>query len=204
MSERSSCGFFGGILAAVPSKLVVPLFLLGGVAMGLGLYNIYISRVFSYLGDDPAACVNCHIMSVSYQSWSKSSHAQWTNCNDCHTPQHNKLAAMLFKAQDGLGHASVYLRGKEPMAPRPRPAATKVIQDNCIRCHSPRITEHVFAGQAGGDALLVKDGHQQEKACWDCHRHVPHTKNSGLASAPDTLAPFPASPVPDWLKNILR
>jgi cytochrome c nitrite reductase small subunit len=200
MSERSSCGFF----SAVPSKLVIPLFLLVGVAMGLGLYNIYISRVFSYLDDDPAACVNCHIMSVSYQSWSKSSHAQWANCNDCHTPQHNKLAGMLFKAQDGLGHAAVYLSGKEPMAPRPRPAATKVIQDNCIRCHSPRITENVFAGKAGGDAILVKDGHQQDKACWDCHRHVPHTKNSGLASAPDTLAPFPASPVPDWLKNILR
>jgi cytochrome c nitrite reductase small subunit len=203
MSERSSCGFFRGILNAVPSKLVVPLFLLGGVAMGLGLYNIYMSRVFSYLSDDPAACVNCHIMSVSYQSWSKDAHSKWTNCNDCHTPQHSKLVGMLFKAQDGLGHAAVYLTGKEPMAPRPRPAATKAIQDNCVRCHTTLTTDIASVGHTT-DRIIPKDGHQQEKVCWDCHRHVPHTKNSGLASAPNTLAPFPASPVPDWLKSILQ
>ncbi|MDR2207642.1 MAG: cytochrome c nitrite reductase small subunit [Azoarcus sp.] len=202
MSERSSCGFFRGILDALPSKLVVPLFLLGGVAMGLGVYNIYISRVFSYLEGDSSACVNCHIMSTSYQSWSKSSHAQWTKCNDCHVPQHNKFAGLLFEAQDGLHHAAVYLAGKEPMAPRPRPAATKVIQDNCVRCHTQLTTSVASVGYA--EKILPKDGHQGEKVCWDCHRHVPHTKNSGLASAPNTLAPFPDSPVPAWLKNILK
>ncbi|MDR2015695.1 MAG: cytochrome c nitrite reductase small subunit [Azoarcus sp.] len=204
MSERSSCGFFKGILNALPSKLIVPLFLLGGVAVGLGLYNVYVARVFSYLGDDPATCVNCHIMSVSYQSWSKSSHSKWTNCKDCHVPQHNKLAALLFEAQDGLHHAAVFLMKKEPAAPRPRPAATKVIQDNCVRCHTPLTTEFVKAGKATHDGILVKDGHQQEKACWDCHRHVPHGRNSGLASAPNALAPHPPSSVPDWLKNILQ
>ncbi|MDR2880467.1 MAG: NapC/NirT family cytochrome c [Azoarcus sp.] len=201
MSERSSCGFFKGILDAIPSKLVIPLFLLTGVAAGLGLYTIYASRVFSYLGDDPAACVNCHIMSVSYQSWSKSSHANWTTCKDCHVPQHSKLGALLFEARDGLHHASVLLSDKVPPAPRPLAPATRVIQDNCVRCHTKLTTEVVSAGHAKIDDIL----HGRDKACWDCHRHVPHTKNSGLASAQGANVPYPsASPVPDWLRNIIR
>lgn len=200
MSERSSCGF-KGILNALPTKLIVPLFLLGGVALGLGLYNIYVSRVFSYLNDDPSACVNCHIMSASYQSWSRSSHAKWTTCKDCHVPQHSKLAALLFDARDGLHHASVLLTNNVPPAPRPLDPARKVIQSNCVRCHTQLTTEFVSAGKATFDEIK----HDQRKACWDCHRHVPHTKNSGLASAPNALVPLPpASPVPDWLKSILK
>jgi cytochrome c nitrite reductase small subunit len=201
MSERSSCGCFKAILDALPSKLIVPLFLFGGVALGLGLYTVYTSRVFTYLSGDPSACVNCHIMAPSYQSWSKSSHANWATCNDCHVPQHNRLAGLLFEAQDGLHHSAVFLSGKEPPAPRPRPAATKVIQDNCVRCHTPLNTEFASASKATHSDIL----HGRDKACWDCHRHVPHTKNSGLTSAPNANVPFPpASPTPDWLKNIVR
>jgi len=201
MSERSSCGFFRGILNAVPSKLIVPLFLLGGVALGLGLYTMYASRIFSYLGDDPSACVNCHIMSPSYQSWGRSSHANWATCKDCHVPQHSKLAGLLFDAKDGLHHGAVLLTGNEPAAPRPRPAAIEAIQGNCVRCHTQLTTEFVRAGKAEiGDIL-----HGRDKPCWDCHRHVPHTKVSGLGSAPNAIVPLPsASPVPDWLKNILQ
>jgi len=201
MSERSSCGFFRRIINAVPSKLVVPLFVLGGVALGLGVYTIHVSRVLSYLSNDPSACVNCHIMAPFYQSWSKSSHANWATCNDCHVPQHNKLAGLLFEAQDGLHHAAVFLANKEPPAPRPRPAAVKVIQSNCIRCHTQLNTEFVRTSRATHEDIL----NGRDKACWDCHRHVPHTKNSGLASAPHANVPYPpASPIPGWLKNIIR
>jgi len=33
-----------------------------GTICGLGIYNICASRAWSYLSDDPATCVNCHIM----------------------------------------------------------------------------------------------------------------------------------------------
>ncbi|MDR2925235.1 MAG: cytochrome c nitrite reductase small subunit [Azoarcus sp.] len=201
MSEQSSCSFFRGIRDAIPSKLVIPLFVLVGVAAGLGLYSMYASRIFSYLANDSSQCVNCHIMAPAYASWSKSSHGNWTTCKDCHVPQSSALAGMLFEARDGLHHASVLLTNSQPAAPRPREAATKVIQENCVRCHTQLTTEFVQAGKATFDDIK----HGRQKACWDCHRHVPHTKNSGLASAPGALAPFPpASPVPDWLKNILR
>jgi cytochrome c nitrite reductase small subunit len=200
VSERSSCTFFRAILQALPGKLIVPLFLLGGVAAGLGLYNAYTSRVFSYLGNDPSACVNCHIMSPAYQSWSKSSHANWTTCKDCHIPQDNRLAGLLFEAKDGLYHATQLTLRTEPQVVRPRDVSSEVIQGNCVRCHTQLTTEFVKAGKA----QFVDIQHGRQKACWDCHRNVPHTTMSGLASAPNAIVPLPASPVPGWLKDMMR
>ena len=42
------------------------------------------------------------------------------------------------------------------------------------------------------------------KACWDCHTDVPHTKVSNISSSPNSLAPMPKSPVPNWLKNSIK
>ena len=39
----------------------ISLILLGAL-VGCGLFFLYILRAHSYLGDDPSACVNCHIM----------------------------------------------------------------------------------------------------------------------------------------------
>ena len=36
----------------------------GGVLCGLGSYTLYASRAWTYLSDDPATCVNCHIMGL--------------------------------------------------------------------------------------------------------------------------------------------
>jgi cytochrome c nitrite reductase small subunit len=187
-------------LKALPNKFVVSLFVLGGVTAGLGIYTVYMSRAFSYLGDDPAACVNCHIMAPAYQSWSKSSHAQWTTCKSCHIPQDNRLAGLLFEAKDGLYHASQLILGHEPVAVRPREVSNEVIQNNCVRCHTQLNTALVKTGTA--HISDIKNGRQE--ACWDCHRHVPHTTNSGLASAPNAVVPLPESPVPGWLKDMLR
>ncbi|MDR3213819.1 MAG: cytochrome c nitrite reductase small subunit [Azoarcus sp.] len=200
MSERSSCKCFRSILQALPNKLIVPLFLLGGIALGLGVYNVYMSRAFSYLGNDPSACVNCHIMSTAYQSWSKSSHAGWATCKDCHIPQDNRLTGLLFEAQDGLYHAAQFALRAEPQVVRPRDVSSEVIQGNCVRCHTQLTTEFVKAGKA----QFADIQHGRQKACWDCHRNVPHTTISGLASSPNAIVPLPASPVPDWLKNMMR
>jgi len=187
VSEQSSRGFFKGILNALPNKLIVPLVLLGGVALGLGAYNVHVSRTLSYLSNDSAPCVNCHIMSAAYQSWDRSSHSKWTNCKDCHVPHDSKLSGLWFEAKDGLHHAAVFIEGGEPPAPRPVPASAKVIQENCVRCHTQLTTAVVRAGKATPNDIQ----HGREQACWDCHRHVPHTKNSGLASAPNARVPMP-------------
>ncbi|HUM87906.1 MAG TPA: NapC/NirT family cytochrome c, partial [Prolixibacteraceae bacterium] len=71
-----------------PDRWKVPVILLLGIFVGLGLFTIYLSKAPTYLSDDPKTCMNCHIMAPQYASWSHSSHRQYTNCMDCHVP-HN-------------------------------------------------------------------------------------------------------------------
>src|SRR5690554_7139490 len=40
------------------------------------------------------------------------------------------------------------------------------------------------------------------KACWDCHRDVPHTRSRSLSSTPNAHVPMPKSNVPEWLHNM--
>ena len=119
-------------LNSIPLYLILPLFVLGGVACGLGAYAMYMSRAHSYLSDDPSACINCHIMTPYYQSWMHSSHSNWTHCNDCHVPQDNVMSKYAFKAMDGLYHSYVFTLRAEPMVIRPRDASKGVIMNNCI------------------------------------------------------------------------
>lgn len=188
------------ILKHIPPQLILPVFILGGIIAGLGIYTIYMSRAHSYLSDEPATCVNCHIMAPYYQSWNHSSHAQQATCNDCHVPQDNTVEKYAFKAMDGLYHAAVFTVRKEPQVIRPRDASYKVIMNNCIRCHTQLNTEFVKTGMI--TYAEVKEG--QGKACWDCHTSVPHTKVSNLAASPNAIVPLPASPVPDWLKDMME
>ena len=188
------------LLSHIPNRFILPLFVVGGVIAGLGGYTVYMSRAHSYLSDDPAACVNCHIMTPYYQSWNHSSHAQWATCNDCHVPQDNVISKYAFKAKDGLYHAAVFTVKGEPQAIRPRDESYEVIMNNCIRCHLELNTEFVKTGMI--DYCDVQEG--KGKACWDCHTQVPNTKVSNLAASPKAMVPLPASPVPDWLKKRMK
>lgn len=187
-------------LSQIPQQFILPLFILGGVIVGLGAYSVYMSRAYSYLSDDPAACINCHIMTPYYQSWNHSSHAQWATCNDCHVPHNNIISKYAFKAKDGLYHSAVFTAKAEPQVIRPRDESYGVIMNNCIRCHTQLNTEFVKTGMI--EYCEVKEG--KGKACWDCHTQVPHSKVSNLASSPNAIVPLPASPVPDWLKNKMK
>lgn len=184
-------------LNLLPSQFILPLFIVAGIVAGLGAYTFYMSRSYSYLSDDPSACINCHIMTPFYASWQHSAHAQWTTCNDCHVPHDNVFKKYAFKAKDGLYHAAVFTMNAEPMAIRPRTESYEVIMDNCIRCHGDLNTSIVNTGLA-----CYKDVEQgNAKACWDCHRDVVHGTISNLASTPNAIVPLPESPVPDWLKK---
>ncbi len=187
-------------LSQIPQQFILPLFILGGVIVGLGGYSVYMSRAYSYLSDDPAACINCHIMTPYYQSWNHSSHAQWATCNDCHVPHNNIISKYAFKAKDGLYHSAVFTAKAEPQVIRPRDESYGVIMNNCIRCHTQLNTEFVKTGMI--EYCEVKEG--KGKACWDCHTQVPHSKVSNLSSSPNAIVPLPASPVPDWLKNKMK
>ncbi len=174
-----------------------PAIIISGSFVGLFIYAFFASRAYSYLSDDPSACVNCHIMSPYYATWSHSSHGRNTTCNDCHVPHNNVVNKYFFKAKDGLRHAAVFTIRGEDQALIAIDASSRVIMDNCIRCHQQLNTEFVKTGRMGFKDIEEMNGN----ACWDCHRDVPHTRSRSLSSTPYARAPMPDTNVPVWLKN---
>ncbi|MBR4563104.1 MAG: cytochrome c nitrite reductase small subunit [Paludibacteraceae bacterium] len=177
----------------------IALIILCGVVVGSGLLFAYLLRMHTYLGDDPSACVNCHIMTPYYATWSHSSHARNATCNDCHVPHSSVVAKYGFKAFDGLKHTTWFMMRSERQAIMAEEPSAKVIMNNCIRCHTELNQELVKTGRIGYMQAKVGEG----KACWDCHRQVPHRGMNNLAATPGAhfVAPLPPSPVPEWLQK---
>jgi cytochrome c nitrite reductase small subunit len=72
-----------------------------GFAVGLMGYTFVYARGYSYLTNDPSACVNCHVMREQYDGWIASSHRRAAGCNDCHTP-HDVVGKWSTKALNGF------------------------------------------------------------------------------------------------------
>jgi len=172
---------------------------LAGVIVGLACLFAYLLRMHTYLGDDPAACVNCHIMTPYYTTWSHSSHGRDATCNDCHVPHSSIAAKYLFKGMDGMKHVAYFITHSEKQAIMAETMSAEVIMDNCVRCHTQLNQEFVKTGRI--DYMLAKKG--EGKACWDCHRTVPHGGMNSLSTASAANVPLPPSPVPQWLQNML-
>lgn len=171
-----------------------------GVVVGGSLLFLYMLRAHTYLGDDSAACVNCHIMAPYYATWMHSSHSRNATCNDCHVPHENIARKYVFKGIDGMKHVAAFLTFSEPQAPAAQTASNKVIMNNCIRCHTELNTELVKTGKI--DFMMAQAG--EGKACWDCHRDIPHGGRNSLSSTPAAIVPYPESPVPNWLQNMIN
>ena len=128
---------------AIPIKLKlwqkVLLLCLAGVIVGAGCLFLYMLRFTTYLGDDPSACVNCHIMQPYYATWNHSSHGRGegavATCNDCHVPHENMARKYAFKGLDGMKHNAAFLTFSEPQVPAAKDPSAQVIMNNCIRCH---------------------------------------------------------------------
>lgn len=181
-------------------KMQVAMLVLAGGFVGLTAYLIYVSKAYSYLNDSPEVCINCHVMGPYYATWQHSSHSGVATCNDCHVPHTSLLAKYMFKASDGLRHSTVFTMRGEPQRMQAIPAAQAVIYENCVRCHGQLNQEFVRTGHL--TAQEVKHG--DERACWDCHRDVPHMGKTSLSATPDAIIPYPKSPVPSWLKEHLN
>jgi cytochrome c nitrite reductase small subunit len=92
---RKCCGL------SVPALVMC---VLAGVTLGTGSYTARYAEAFSYLSNDPKACVNCHVMRDPYDGWQKASHHAVATCNDCHVP-HQTLAKYWVKAENGFWHS---------------------------------------------------------------------------------------------------
>ncbi len=141
-----------------------------GVAVGLAVWVAIISQAHSYLSDAPEVCVNCHVMRSAFASWSHSSHREVATCNDCHVPHQSFWMHWLFKAEDGLRHATVFTLRREPEVIRLSRRAEPVVEGNCRRCHANVLHDTRLASFDEGGVR-----------CWDCH-HSPHSEPHSLSS----------------------
>lgn len=137
------------------------------IVAGVGLY---VSNFTVYLGNDPTACNNCHVMDAAYESWFHAGHKEWAACNDCHTP-HDFIPKYIVKAESGYHHVTAFTFGTYPVNIRAKEESREVIQENCVRCHTTAV-ESIADGQKDADRF-----------CFECHRDVAHG-NRGISILP--------------------
>lgn len=135
---------------------------LGVLALAISVGTLlYLSNFTAYLGDDPSTCNNCHVMDAVYEGWYHAGHQTWATCNDCHTP-HAFIPKYLVKARSGMNHVSAFTVGHLPSPLRAKPSTQKIIQANCIRCHTEAVS-------------MIADGQEDsDRYCFECHRNVAH------------------------------
>ncbi len=170
-----------------------------GILTGLFFLLFHISRATSYLSDNPATCINCHVMYPQYASWGKGSHANVASCADCHVPNDNIFRKYYFKGSDGLRHATWFTMRWEPQTIKLKSAGVGVVQENCIRCHTQLIDMTTLVASSAMN-VAVGDG----KLCWDCHRETPHGTVRSLSAAPHTLVERLPSVMPQWLQRFIQ
>jgi len=134
------------------------LFLIGiAVFIGLAGYTFFYAKGYSYLTNDPAACANCHVMRDFHSAWQVSSHCGAT-CNDCHVP-HDPVRKYLVKAENGFWHSWSFTFDDVQVF-RLRKSSEKVVEENCVRCHSGMVSMISHTGE--------------NRSCIRCHHGVGH------------------------------
>ncbi len=199
--ERKTTNLFYKIIHIVipPERWKFTVIILLGIICGLIIHVLYISNAVSYLSDDPKVCINCHIMRPEYATWQRGSHGRVATCNDCHVPQDNIINKFLFKASDGLRHATIFTLRLEPQVIQIKDAGKNAVQQNCIRCHSNQI--HPISLRAINNRSVAE---QTEKYCWECHRETPHGKIHSLSSTPYARVPQIVPIMPEWLSRFFE
>jgi cytochrome c nitrite reductase small subunit len=132
-----------------------------GALAGLAAFTFVYARGYSYLQDDPAACVNCHVMAPQYEGWLKGSHRAVATCNDCHTP-HGFAAKYATKALNGWNHSLAFTTGDFPEPIRATSRNRRIAQEACAKCHETILDS--MGAAAHGEPL----------ACVRCHGSVGH------------------------------
>lgn len=137
--------------------------IMAGILAGVGGYTFYYAKGFSYMSNDPRACINCHIMRDQYDGWQKASHHGHATCNDCHVP-HDFFGKWITKATNGYHHSKgfTFQDFHEPI--QIKASSSAVLNANCIYCHKDYVRE-ITAHRVNQD---------QELICVRCHDNVGH------------------------------
>lgn len=141
--------------------------LMVGILLGTVIYTFIYAKGWSYLSDDPKACINCHVMNEQFDSWSKSTHHHVTKCNDCHLP-HNIVGKYAVKALNGFNHSLAFTMQNFPDVIKAKKHSVDVVKSSCLNCH-----EAMTQNMRGHDNL---NNNSDDKSCLNCHRSVGHAR----------------------------
>ncbi len=142
-------------------KIFMPLlFTTVGIFMGVCIYTFVYAKGYSYVSDNPTACINCHVMRENFNSWNFASHKDIA-CNGCHTPE-NIFRKYLVKAENGFNHSLAFTLGP-PEAIQIKSRSANVVEENCIRCHKETLS-----------AIFIQT-HKNRRKCFTCHQNVGHS-----------------------------
>src|SRR3954469_19893188 len=123
-----------------------------GMTVGLGAYTFVYAKGASYLGNDPNACANCHVMQDHLDGWVNSSHRSVATCNDCHTPP-GLIPKYFTKAEHGFFHSLAFTTGEfhDPIQIKSRSLA--VTENSCRKCHAGIVHQIDTGLTSGSDAM---------------------------------------------------
>ncbi|MDR2904443.1 MAG: cytochrome c nitrite reductase small subunit [Helicobacteraceae bacterium] len=158
------------------------------VVIGMFSYVLSASKAFTYLSDDPKACINCHVMNTQYATWQHSAHGVAdVKCNSCHLPE-GGIGKLIAKAKDGFNHSKAFTFGGYGQAITMSKDGARRVQENCVTCHASLARVVIFDAKLNGDAHKFDSSTATgDRYCWSCHRETPHGKARGLASVPNNL-----------------
>ena len=134
-----------------------------GLAIGVGTYTFVYARGYSYMTDNPEACVNCHIMQDQYSGWIKSSHRSVAVCNDCHTPP-GLIGKYATKARKGFWHSYYFTTGWFDDNIHITQAGRDVAEKACRKCHQEIVDAIESHSEQAGSST----------SCLRCHHSVGH------------------------------
>tara|TARA_B100001971_G_scaffold84647_1_gene78059 strand:+ start:174561 stop:175031 length:471 start_codon:yes stop_codon:yes gene_type:complete len=152
-------------------KIFLSIFTVGGFGGALWLFIItappsfvistfIYSKGYSYLSDDPKACVNCHVMQDHFYAFEKSSHHNVATCNSCHTPD-GFIEKYTSKAINGWNHGVGFTTGDYPWPLKITEYNKNIVNNACLKCHG-ELVEHINLNS--------------EVNCIQCHSEVGHMK----------------------------
>jgi cytochrome c nitrite reductase small subunit len=130
---------------------------LTGIVAGVCLLLV-IGAGYKWAGT-PEFCGSCHSMERVQRTWQMSTHRQF-DCIECHLPHRSFAEGFIYKAKAGMRDVSDEFGRNYNVVTPVTPEARKILQDNCLRCHSSTVAETRM--------------NRGETQCTQCHRDLVH------------------------------
>lgn len=119
-------------------------------------------QVYRY-SESPQFCNLCHVMNYQYDNFIHNGAHQNRGCTNCHLPNNNLVEHLVWKGIDGTKDVIFFYSGLYSDNIVISNRGQKVVQQNCIACHSEMVSK-IDVGS---------------RKCTDCHRRHTH-KHGGV------------------------